>query len=122
VSDRIPDGIRREHIEQAIAELKTGDIQPFHPSTRFELIGDDGQRYPPKAVLGFAAKHVLGQPLRPQDFKGGKGSKWFRVLEGLGFDIRPKRNIDADAPPPQRNATAWVFQGNPVRPKNSAEP
>jgi 5-methylcytosine-specific restriction protein A len=50
----------------------------------------EGRRYPPKAVLGFAAGKAAGTPLGPSDFKGGLNSKCFRILEANGFTIVTK--------------------------------
>jgi hypothetical protein len=97
----IPDGITRGDILQGIAEFNAGVAHEFAESTSYDLL-HNGKRYPPKAVLGLAAKRLLGAPLRPRDFSGGLKSKCFRMLEGAGFQIVPKRDFQA-----------WMLQGNP---------
>ena len=49
----IPDAITREHVLNALADLDAGVEHPFGESTKFDLI-HDGNRYPPKAVIGIA--------------------------------------------------------------------
>jgi hypothetical protein len=71
----------------------------FGDSTGYDLI-ESGKRYPPKAVLGLAARRLLGKPLGPYDFKGGEQSQCFRVLRGLGFTIEKK-------PAPTGPGTDW---------------
>jgi len=97
----IPDGITSEHILKAISDFESGAPHEFVDSTGYDLL-HEGKRYPPKAILGLAAKQILGEPLKPSDFSGGIKSKCFRVLEDAGFEIVEK------AP-----AKAWVFQANP---------
>jgi len=89
----IPPGITAEHVRRAMQEfdLKTVEHR-FADSTRYDLLVD-GRRYPPKAILGLAARHVTGRTLTPDDFSGGEGSSCFRVLRRLGFEIVPKPGV-----------------------------
>lgn len=86
---KIPKGITRQDILDALASLDRGDPHLFGESTGYDLV-EGGKRYPPKAVLGLAARRLLQHPLGPYDFKGGEESECFRVLRGLGFIIEPK--------------------------------
>ena len=63
----IPSGITSEHILKAISDFETGVPHEFVDSTGYDLL-HDGKRYPPKAILGLAAKQILGEPLKPSDF------------------------------------------------------
>ncbi len=47
---RIPPGLKREHVLQALADLDAGLDHPFAPPTRYELV-HKGKHYPPKAVV-----------------------------------------------------------------------
>jgi hypothetical protein len=60
----------------------------FAPSTTYELVWD-GDRYPPKAILGAAYELATGQQLGSGDFEGGKTGA-VRVLGELGFTVRKK--------------------------------
>jgi 5-methylcytosine-specific restriction protein A len=92
----IPDGITREDVELAVQGFSSGTVtHNFHESEKYDLlIGDE--RFPPKAILGIAARRVAGRVLEPRDFSGGLGSRCFHVLEGLGFKIVPKPGSDGD--------------------------
>ena len=86
MSDAIPDGITKKHVEAAIRDLRDGRKHLFADSTKYDLLDNGGRRYPPKAVLGLAANPATGgEPLGPYDFKGGLGSKCFRILVSLGY-------------------------------------
>lgn len=87
-------GIRAEHVLAALKDLDRGARHPFHDSTGYDLV-NRGRGYPPKAVLGLAAKHASGITLGPKDFSGGKSSACFRVLRGAGFEIAPKPGAQA---------------------------
>lgn len=90
---RIPPGITREHVLAAVADYNAGVQHAFGPSTKYDLVYE-GQRLPPKAIVGLAAKHATGHLLTPKDFKGGEESNCFRVLRGLGFTVEPKVSPD----------------------------
>lgn len=108
----IPDNITSAHVLAAIVDYEAGVAHGFGPSTGYDLL-TDGKRYPPKAILGLAARHATGRALVPRDFSGGEESKCFRVLRELGFTIVSKDGEPSAGPSPQRNVGAWVFQANP---------
>lgn len=89
MADGIPDGISREDVEQAIVDFRAGTTHPFLDSTTYDLLHAGG-RYPPKAILGLAARRLAGRTLAPQEFRGGEGTRCFQVLRSLGFEIVPK--------------------------------
>lgn len=85
----------------ALSELASGVEHPFGPSTDFDLL-HDGERYPPKAVVGVAARHAIGRFLSPDEFSGGEGPGAANaVLRALGFEVVTKLEPDpsSDAPP-----------------------
>ena len=87
---KIPKGITRQDVLDALASLDRGDPHLFGESTGYDLV-EGGKPYPPKAVLGLAARRLLQHPLGPYDFKGGEKSECFRILRNLGFVIEPKQ-------------------------------
>jgi 5-methylcytosine-specific restriction enzyme A len=93
VADRIPDGITRAHLIDAIRALDAGEPHPFGPSTGYDVLYN-GKRYPPKAVVGVAARQVAPRHLGPDDFHGGLGTPCFRTLEINGFEIITKADIE----------------------------
>ncbi len=86
---RIPEGITREHVGQALVDFRRGAAHEFGESTHYDLL-HEGDRFPPKAIIGLAAQRATGRLLTPKDFSGGEGSKCFRVLRKLGFVVEPK--------------------------------
>jgi hypothetical protein len=87
----IPEGLTREHVLRALAELKAGADHPFGEPTGYELL-HEGRRYPPKAVVGLAYRHLAGRILRPDEFSGGEASGQANdVLRRLGFAVVAKR-------------------------------
>jgi 5-methylcytosine-specific restriction enzyme A len=90
MADFIPEGITRSDVVTAIRYITLGRPHNFADSTDYDLIFKS-RRYPPKAVLGLAARRLAGRAMRPSDFKGGQGSKCFRILNALGFTIARKR-------------------------------
>jgi len=89
VSNKIPSGITRQHIVDAIRDLDRGASHAFGESTGYDVLFE-GRRYAPKAVIGLAAGKRTDSPLGPYDFKGGLKSKCFRVLEASDFTIITK--------------------------------
>jgi hypothetical protein len=87
VPQSIPAGLTRDHALQALAELDAGATHDFGDPTKYELLWE-GRRYPPKAVVGLAFRHLKGYPLRPEDFSGGEApGQANHVLRKLGFTV-----------------------------------
>lgn len=89
VKDRIPDGITAANVLAAIHDFDAGTAHDFGPSTTYDLV-IDGRRYPPKAIVGLAAKRATGHLLKPRDFSGGEESRCFAILRAIGFKVVPK--------------------------------
>jgi len=100
--------ITREDLEEAIAALDRGEPHAFGPSTFYDLLVG-GRRYPPKAVVGLAARRVLGRALRPDEFQGGEDSWAFRLLRDRGFDVVAKAGNDPSSVLPKvPPAQVWI--------------
>jgi Domain of unknown function (DUF3883) len=93
----IPAGITRQDVLTAIRDFQRGINPGFGPSTRYDLMV--GRRhFPPKAIVGLAARRVLGHPIASADFSGGEGaSSANRVLRRLGFSVVPKSSAGSAA-------------------------
>ncbi len=115
----IPSEIRREHVLEALSALDSGYDHPFGPPTKFEL-HYNGRRYPPKAVVGVAARIATGSALNPADFSGGEAAgQANRFLEDLGFEVVSKA-VDNEGMPTwaissegRRRWEAWRSLGSP---------
>jgi hypothetical protein len=100
--------ITREDIEEAIAALDRGEAHAFGPSTFYDLLVS-GRRYPPKAVVGLAARRSFGRVLRPDEFSGGEESWAFRLLRERGFDVvRKSMNDRTPTLPKTAPARVWI--------------
>lgn len=95
MSNNFPDGVTRQDILGAIEKYDNGVRQSFADSTDYDLILEDGRRYPPKAIAGIAGTRAAGRELRPDDFSAGEGQKCFRVLRANGFKIVRKHAEEA---------------------------
>jgi hypothetical protein len=86
--------ITREDLLEGIAALERGEPNAFGPSVYYDLL-ERGRRYPPKAVVGLAARRLLGRPLRPDEFSGGQESWAFRLLRERGFTVVDKEPMSS---------------------------
>ncbi len=87
--DAVMNEITKEDILAAIEKLRSGTPHNFGNSVRYDVLFE-GQRFPPKAVIGFAAQRQMGRPLDPDEFSGGVGTKCFQILKAQGFEIVEK--------------------------------
>jgi len=86
----IPDGLTADHVLGALADLDSAIEHSFGSPTGYELVRD-GKRYPPKAVVGLAFKHLTGSILGLEEFSGGEGPGQANyVLRQLGFEVTEK--------------------------------
>jgi len=101
------------HVWNAVQALKRGQAHSFGPSRDYDLITEDGDRLPPKAVFGLAASEALEFEVMPEHFTGGVGTPCFKALENAGFTIVPKgtdeRELGIPGTPEDR---AWT-EGKP---------
>jgi putative restriction endonuclease len=89
----IPEGITRDHVLQALREIDAGATGDFGPSTKYDLLYKD-RRYPPKMVVGLAAKALTGVVMIPKEFSSGlAGSQAIGYLRNLGFEVVKKDDI-----------------------------
>jgi len=106
MAKKIPADITRQDVLDAIAGFSSGTVRHnFHESEKYDLL-HEGKRFPPKAILGIAAKRSGGRVLEPRDFSGGEGSPCFRALRRCGFDVVPK-------PDAQQLRSTYLYTWNP---------
>jgi len=83
----IPDDITSIEIRKAVEDYNNNVIKHrFRNSTTFDVI-IDGNRYPPKAIIGLASCYITGKVLTPAHFSAGHGKKCFKLLQKNGFPI-----------------------------------
>lgn len=87
----IPDGLTKQHVLLALQDLDEGIDHGFKQPIHYELV-HDGKRYPPKAVVGVAFRHLTGSILPPEEFSGGEATGQANsVLRSLGFTVERKQ-------------------------------
>lgn len=98
--DRLPaemlERVTAEDIWFGIEAVRAGAPHRFGPSTTYDLLTDDDERLPPKAVFGLAASRRFGFDVGPEHFSAGWGQPCFRILQASGYRIVPKSGKPAE--------------------------
>ncbi len=80
--------IENNHIEEALKYIDENGV-PFHnQSTKYELVLEDGRKYPPKYVIAVAANISTGRNISTDDFNANEAKKY---LEQKGYTIESKQ-------------------------------
>ncbi len=87
-----------EYIWSAVQQLISGTVEhPFFPSTDYDLLTEEGHRFPPKAVFGIALATALDdESIGPSHFSAGLTSPCFRLLKAAGYEIVSKGELAPD--------------------------
>ena len=89
----IPNDITVNEIKKATYDFDNKITKHRFVDSRDYDVIIDGNRYPPKAIIGLASYYTKGELLTPAHFSAGIGKKCFRILEENGFPIVPKDDI-----------------------------
>ena len=80
--------LKKEHIIEALKYIDENSV-PFHnQSTKYELVTEDGKRYPPKYVVAVAAHLANGTDISTEGFNAVEANGY---LESQGFPIEAKQ-------------------------------
>lgn len=80
--------IKKEDIIEALRYIDENGV-PFHnQSTKYELVSDDGKRYPPKYVVAVAAHLANGSDISTEGYNAVEAKSY---LEGQDFTIETKQ-------------------------------
>lgn len=80
--------IKKQDILEALKYIDENGV-PFHnQSTKYELVSDDGKRYPPKYVVAVAAHLANGADISTEGFNAVEAKNY---LEGQDFTIETKQ-------------------------------
>ncbi len=60
--------ISEEHILKAFQYIDKNGVPDQNKSTQYELVLQDGRKYPPKYVIGVAAKIATGREIKTDDY------------------------------------------------------
>lgn len=113
-SERLPADVLKkatpEYIWRSVQMFQDGDVShPFGPSTTYDLIDENGARFPPKAVFGIALSLALdGATIEPKHFSGDKASLCFALLRDAGYQIVPKNSDSPSADPALMPEQEWT--------------
>ena len=78
----------KEHIIEALKYIDENGV-PFHnQSTKYELVTDDGKRYPPKYVVAVANHLANGTDISTGGYNAVEAESY---LEDQGFTIEEKQ-------------------------------
>jgi len=101
ISTSILKGMTKEDVLNAISALDHGQQHSFGEAKRYYLI-HNGNRYAPKAIIGLAARRILGRPLEHYEFKSGE-VQVNRLLRNLGFTVVNKKSLEDKSEEPPHN-------------------
>ena len=91
--------IRKQDVLDALKYIDENGV-PFHnQSTKYELVSEEGKKYPPKYVIAVADHLANGTDISVEGFNAVEAKTY---LQGQGFDIQIKQEkyeltITADA-------------------------
>ena len=78
-----------DHIFHAVQQLSFPSVKhPFGESHNYDVVTDDGQHLPPKAVFGLAASEALGFEVLPRHFASTDAIR--EKISEAGFRVVPK--------------------------------
>lgn len=80
--------IEEQYINAALKYIDENGMPPRNQSTKYELVTDDGKRYPPKYVIAVARHLATGQEIAIDDFNAVEAKNF--LLE-RGYTIEPKQ-------------------------------
>ena len=80
--------IKKEYVIDALKYIDKNGVPDHNQSTKYELVTDDGKRYPPKYVLAVADHLANGTDISTDGFTSIDAKSY---LEGLGFTIETKQ-------------------------------
>ena len=102
--------VSADHIWHAVQRLLFSSVEhPFGESKKFDVITDDGSRFPPKVVFGLAASEVLGFEVQPWHFANGIGTPSLKAIKAAGFQIVRKGGpVPSEVAPRNPDDREWI--------------
>lgn len=80
--------ITRQNVLDALKYIDKNGVPSHNQSTQYDLVSDDGKKYPPKYVIAVADHIANGTPISVDTFHGTEARK---RLEELGFMVEIKQ-------------------------------
>lgn len=88
-----------EFIQKAVQYIDENGVPDQNKSTKYELVMEDGKKYPPKYVIAVAAKLATGQNVQPGDYNAVEAKGFFET-RGYMIDTKQEKfeiTITADS-------------------------
>ncbi len=82
--------ISDQDIKEALKYIDEHGVPWHNQSTRYELVSEDGKRYPPKYIIAIADHLANGSEISTDGFHGTEARKFF---ESRGFKIEEKQQV-----------------------------
>ena len=103
-----------DHIWRAVQQLCSGSaVHEFRESRVFDVVTDEGKRFPPKAVFGIAATEALGFDVKPKHFESGSHTICHKAIKDAGFEIvRKEEDVRCNDYPLNPDDRRWT-EGHP---------
>ena len=79
-----------EFVQKAIQYIDENGVPEQNRSTKYELIMEDGKKYPPKYVIAVAAKLATGKEVHSNDFNAVEAKGYFET-RGYMIDIKQEK-------------------------------
>jgi predicted restriction endonuclease len=90
----IPSGITSDDVTSALEDLSENGVPDGFGERTDWVVDYGGIWYPPKAVIGIAARRVLGRALKASEFSGGEGpGQANKALRNLGFIVLRRKSV-----------------------------
>lgn len=80
--------MKRQNILEALKYIDENGVPPHNQSSKYELVTEDGKKYPPKYVVAVAAHIAHGTKISTDGFHAVEAKSY---LEGMGFHITAKQ-------------------------------
>lgn len=77
-----------EFIQKAVQYIDENGVPDQNKSTKYELVMENGEKYPPKYVIAVAAKLATGKEVQPSDYNAVEAKGFF---ETRGYMIEQKQ-------------------------------
>lgn len=104
--------IVEQNIKEALKYIDENGVPDEHQSVKYELVTEDGKRYPPKYVIAVADHIANGKDISTEGFVAGEAKSY---LQSHGFTIETKQQKDYKNPFSQMliESKNIIFRGAP---------
>ena len=80
--------IKKQNVIDALKYIDEHGVPSQNQSTKYELVTEDGKKYPPKYVIAVAVHHANGTDITTDGFNADEAKS---ILQGKGFTTATKQ-------------------------------